>query len=134
MKCRRTALECEVVKYETDKNLEDGFELFSDVVTKGWIIVEHILKVTFPDGRIMCPYISHRRGKTFINVNDYIVLDSDGTKHVCGEDKVWHRFEKLENEPIGQKIFFLPFVLRAHFFLHHGHAPYSNDFVPLTPL
>lgn len=97
MKCRRTALECEVVKYETDKNLEDGFELFSDVVTKGWIIVEHILKVTFPDGRIMCPYISHRRGKTFINLNDYIVLDSDGTKHVCGEDKVWHRFEKLEN-------------------------------------
>lgn len=97
MKYRRSALECNVVKYETDKNLEDGFELFSDVVTKGWIVVDHLKKVTFPDGSIMCPYVSHRRGKTFINENDYIIVDSDGTKHVCGEDKVWSRFEKVED-------------------------------------
>lgn len=97
MKCKRSALECDVIKYEPDKNLEDGFELFTDVVTKGWIIADRLIKITFPDGNIMCPYISHRRGKTFINENDYIIVDSDGTKHVCGEDKVWSRFEKVED-------------------------------------
>lgn len=97
MKCRRSALECEVTKYEHGKNLEDGFELFSDVITKGWIVMEHLVKITSPEGELICPYISHRRGKTFINENDYIIIDSDGTKHVCGEDKVWNRFEKIED-------------------------------------
>ena len=35
MKSRRIPLESEVDKYEVGKGMEDGFELFSDVVTKG---------------------------------------------------------------------------------------------------
>lgn len=96
MKCKRTDLECDVQKYELGKGLEDGFELFSDIVTNGWIKTEHLLKVTREDGSIVCPYITHRRGRNFIWENDYIIIEEDGAKHVCGEDKIWHRFEKLD--------------------------------------
>lgn len=37
MKCRRVEMNADVVKYELGKGLEDGFELWADVVTKGWI-------------------------------------------------------------------------------------------------
>ncbi len=96
MKCRRVPLEAEVVKYEQNKGLEDGFELWSDVVIKGWIVTDTLIKITREDGSIVCPYISHRRGYTFIRYGDYIILDSDGTKHVCGEDKIFHRYEPVE--------------------------------------
>lgn len=94
MKCVRTALEAEVVKYETGKNLEDGFELWSDVVTKGWIVTDSLIKITREDGKIVCPYIRHRRGRTFIAEEDYVIIDADGTKHVCGEDKIFKRYTK----------------------------------------
>lgn len=97
MKCKRIALECEVVKYEVGKNLEDGFERFMDVVTKGWIQTDGIIKVTREDGTLVCPYISQRRGKTFIREGDYIITECDGFRHVCGEDRLWNRFEKLES-------------------------------------
>lgn len=96
MRCRRTGLECEVQKYELGKGLEDGFELFTEVVTKGWIETEHLLRVTREDGSIICPYVQHRRGRNFIWENDYVIIEADGSKHVCGEDKIWHRFEKTE--------------------------------------
>jgi len=96
MKCRRVPLEAEVVKYEQGKGLEDGFELWSDVVTKIWIVSDALIKVTKSDGSIVCPYISHRRGRTFIKNGDYIIIDADGTKHVCGEDKIFSRYEKIE--------------------------------------
>lgn len=96
MRCRRTGLECEVKKYEFGKGMEDGFELFSEVVTKGWIETEHLLCIKREDGSIVCPYIKHRRGRNFIWENDYIITEADGSKHVCGEDKIWKRFEKLE--------------------------------------
>ena len=48
------------------------------------------------DGSIVCPYISHRRGKTFIGEGDYIILDDDGTKHVCGGDKIFQRYEEVK--------------------------------------
>lgn len=70
MKCRRIEMEADVVKYEPGKGLEDGF--------------------------FVCPYITHRRGRTFIHEKDYIIIDADGTKHVCGEDKVFERYEKIE--------------------------------------
>ena len=95
MKCTRTPLVTDVVKYEVGMNLEDGFELFSDVVKKGWIALDNLVKVTREDGSIVCPYISHRRGKTFIQNTDYIVSDPDGTKLVCGADKIWNRYQKL---------------------------------------
>lgn len=96
MKSRRVALAADVNKYETGKGLEDGFELWSEVVTRGWIVTDFLVKVTREDGAIVCPYILNRRGREFIGEGDYIVLDEDGTKHVCGADKIWSRYEKLE--------------------------------------
>ena len=93
MKCRRTPLEAEVVKYEQGMGLEDGFELWSDILTKIWIVTYSMIKVTKEDGSIVCPYISHHRGRTFINEGDYIIIDADGTKHVCGKDKIFTRYE-----------------------------------------
>lgn len=95
MKCRRTPIEAEVVKYEQNKGLEDGYELWSDIVTKIWIVTDSLIKVTRPDGSIVCPYIYHRRGRTFISEGDYIIIDEDGTKHVCGEDKIFKRYEPI---------------------------------------
>ncbi|MBO4909886.1 MAG: hypothetical protein J5476_11480 [Lachnospiraceae bacterium] len=96
MKCRRVPLEADVFKFELGKGLEDGYELYSDVITKTWIVASNLVQVTRPDGSIVCPYISHRRGKTFISEGDYIIVDSDGTKHVCGEDKIFKRYEEVK--------------------------------------
>ena len=96
MKCRRIALESDVEKYEVGKGMEDGFELWADVVTKEWIVADTLVKVTRDSGMIMCPYIMHRRGRTFLREGDYIITDSAGTKHVCGEDKIFTRYQKVE--------------------------------------
>lgn len=96
MKSRRTPLQAEVYQYEVGKGLEDGFELFSDVVTKGWVTTDFLIKIQRQDGTVVCPYILNRRGSTFIGVGDYIVTDEDGTKHVCGGNKIWNRYEKPE--------------------------------------
>ncbi|MGN0142302.1 MAG: hypothetical protein ACI4AD_08730 [Roseburia sp.] len=96
MKCRRTSLDAEVMKYEVGKNLEDGFELWSDVVTKGWIVTDFLVKIKREDGTIVCPYIKNRRGRIFIGEGDYIITQEDGSKYVCGADKIWNRYEKVE--------------------------------------
>ncbi|MFA9465300.1 MAG: hypothetical protein ACERKN_13530 [Velocimicrobium sp.] len=95
MKCVRTALQADVFPYEPDKNLEDGFALFADVITKGWIITDSLVKIKRTTGEVVCPYIQHRRGRTFIGDGDYIILDKDGTKHVCGEDKIFIRYQEI---------------------------------------
>lgn len=100
MKCRRTPIEAEVIKYEAGKGLEDGYELWSDVVTKVWIVTDSLIKVTRPDGSIVCPFIFHRRGRTFIHEDDYIIMDGDGTKHVCGADKIFSRYEPVNLDEI----------------------------------
>ncbi|MCI8338899.1 MAG: hypothetical protein HFH62_09535 [Lachnospiraceae bacterium] len=97
MKCRRVNMEADVLKYELGKGLEDGFELWTDVVTKGWIVTDSLVKMARENGQYVCPYILHRRGRTFINEGDYIITDADGTKHVCGEDKIFTRYEKMES-------------------------------------
>lgn len=96
MKSRRIALDAEVIKYEPGKNIEDGVELWADVVTKGWIVTDFLVKLQKEDGSIVCPYIENRRGRVFIGEGDYIIQDSDGSRHVCGADKIWKRYEKLE--------------------------------------
>lgn len=96
MKCKRIGLISDVVEYEEGKGLEDGYELFSDVVTKGWFITDNLIKVTRENGQIFTPYISHRRGRTFICNGDYVIIDEDGTKHVVGKDKVFNRYKKIE--------------------------------------
>lgn len=95
MKCRRIGLEADVFQFEFDKGFEDGYELWSDVITKGWIVTDHLIKVKQPNGNTYCPYIAHRRGRTFIGENDYIIIDSDGTKHVCCEQKIFNRYEPI---------------------------------------
>lgn len=96
MKCKRIDLEADVYKFEFGRGYEDGYELWYTVVTKGWITTDNLIKVTREDGSIECPYISHNRGRTFIGENDYIIVDSDGTKHVCGGDKVFQRYQPME--------------------------------------
>lgn len=96
MKCIRRPLEAEVAKYELNKGMEDGFELWSDVVIKGWIVTDSLIKIKRENGDIVCPYIVHRRGRTFISENDYIIVEPDGTKHVCGEDKIFERYEEVK--------------------------------------
>ncbi len=96
MKYRRVPMEADVEKYETGRGLEDGFELWSDVVTKGWIVTDTLVKIKRDNGTIVCPYIMDRRGRTFIGEGDYVIVDGDGTKHVCGEDKIFQRYEPME--------------------------------------
>ena len=96
MKCRRVGLVANVFKFEFGKGYEDGYELWSDVVTKGWILTDHLIKVKRDNGTIECPYISHSRGRTFIGQNDYIIIDTDGTKQVCSEEKIFCRYEPIE--------------------------------------
>lgn len=96
MKCTRIALEADVEKYEVGKNMEDGFELLSDVVTKGWIVTDFLVRVKKENGSVVCPYINTRRGRIFIGEGDYVVKDTDGTKHVCGADKIFSRYQKVE--------------------------------------
>lgn len=97
MKSRRTPLTADVVRYEVGKGMEDGVELWSEVVTKGWIVTDFLVKITKEDGSIVCPYILNRRGREFIGNGDYIIIDEDGGKHVCGADKIWQRYEKLDD-------------------------------------
>lgn len=95
MKCKRVGLAADVIKYEAGRGMEDGFAPWSEVVTQGWIVTDFLMKIKKDDGKIVCPYIKNRRGYTFIGEGDYIITDSDGTKHVCGEDKIWKRYEKI---------------------------------------
>lgn len=96
MKCRRTPIEADVEEYRVGEGMEDGFALWSDVVTRSWTNTETLIKVTREDGTIVCPYVMHRRGRTFISEGDYIITDRDGTKHVCGADKIFSRYEKID--------------------------------------
>lgn len=96
MKCIRVAMEADVEQYEVGKGIEDGFELWSDVVTKGWIVTDTLVKVEKENGSIVCPYIEDRRGRIFIGEGDYIITDADGTRHVCGKDKIFKRYQRIE--------------------------------------
>lgn len=95
MRCRRVGLEAEVIKYESGKGLEDGFAPWTDVVTQGWIVTDFLVKLKNESGTIVCPYIKNRWGYIFIGKNDYIIIEEDGSKHVCGADKIWNRYEKV---------------------------------------
>ncbi len=91
-KYRRAPLEVYAQQYEPGKQLEDGFELFSSVVTNGWIVTEGLIKLERPDGSLVCPFVQNRRGLTFIREGDYIICEGAGEKHVCGADKFKERF------------------------------------------
>ncbi len=96
MRCKRISLDAEVVKYSINMGMEDGVEKWTKVLTQGWIVTDNLVKIQCDNGDIVCPYIKNRRGYTFICNGDYIIIEKDGSKHVCGEDKIWSRYEKVE--------------------------------------
>ncbi len=98
MRCQRTPIKATVEKYEIGLHLEDGFEPYTEVVTKGWFVTDNLVKLERPNGLIVSPYINQKRGRTFICEGDYIIIDDDGSKHVCSSDKVFSRYEKIEEE------------------------------------
>ena len=96
MRCYRIGLYADVYEYEPGKGMEDGFEPYHNVVMKGRSVTDNLVKITREDGVMVCPYIKHRRGRTFINEGDYIIIEEDGSKHACGKDKIFKRYQKVE--------------------------------------
>lgn len=91
----RKSLEVQAVQYETGKGLEDGFETFTKVITNGWISPQDLVEITQPDGKIVCPFIENKRGRLFIRKGDYIIIENDNERHVCGGEKFAKRFEEI---------------------------------------
>lgn len=96
MKYLRHSLEVEAVQYELGKGLEDGFQLYTKVLTNGYIATDGLIQVKREDGTIVCPFISNRRGMVFLRDGDYIITEGDGQRHVCGADKFHKRFIPLD--------------------------------------
>ena len=96
MKCMRAAFEVNVEKDEAGQGMEDGVELWTDVVTRGWFVTDSLVQIKKENGAIVCPYILHKRGKTFIAEGDYIITDVDGSRHVCSGDKIFDRYKPIE--------------------------------------
>lgn len=95
-KYTRAPLEVTAMKYELNKGMEDGFRLFTQVVTNEGLNTDNIVKVTREDGSVVCPYVENRRGLVFIRENDYIICEENGEKHVCGEDRFAQRFNEVK--------------------------------------
>lgn len=95
-KYMRSSLEVEAVKYELGKGLEDGFMPWTSVVTNGWIRSDNLIQITREDGVVVCPFVQNRRGLTFLREGDYIIVEKDMERHVCGQDKFFKRFQPVE--------------------------------------
>lgn len=95
-KYERASLIVDAAQYEINKGMEDGFELYTKVVTNGWISPENLIQITRPDGSIVCPFIQNRRGVIFLRQGDYIITENDNERHVCGADKFAKRFKPVE--------------------------------------
>ena len=89
-KYERASLIVTAEQYELDKGLEDGFELYTKVITNGWISTDGLFK-------LVCPFIQNRRGVIFIREGDYIITENDHERHVCGADKFFKRFTPVED-------------------------------------
>ncbi len=92
---KRKPLNVQAVQYEPDKGLEDGFELYTKVITNGWISSDNLIQIKKEDGSIVCPFIENKRGRVFIRQGDYIIYEADSERHVCGDEKFDSRFEKV---------------------------------------
>jgi hypothetical protein len=95
-KYTRIPLEVTAEKYAVGKGMEDGFRLLSQIVTNDGLNTDKIVKITRPDGTIVCPYVQNRRGLVFIEEDDYIICETDNEKHVCGADRFSERFQAIE--------------------------------------
>lgn len=94
---KRTSFTVEAVKYEPGKGLEDGFSLWTEVITDGWIVADGLVKITDDKGQIVCPFIKNRRGVIFIREGDYIIYEDGGERHCCGGDKFADRYHEVED-------------------------------------
>lgn len=92
----RAALNVKAIAYEPGQQLEDGFELWSKVITNGWINNEHLVQIKREDGQLVCPFIENKRGRIFIREGDYIIVEEDNEKHVCGSEKFHLRYKPLD--------------------------------------
>ena len=92
---KRKPLDVQAVQYEPGKGLEDGFELYTNVITNGWIVADNIVQIKKEDGSIVCPFIENKRGRVFIRRGDYIIYEADSERHVCGCEKFNNRFDKV---------------------------------------
>lgn len=95
-KYERASLLVTAKQYELNKGMEDGFELYTKVVTNGWITSDNLIQVKRADGSVVCPFIQNRRGVVFIREGDYIITEGDNERHVCGADKFSQRFRLVE--------------------------------------
>ena len=93
---QRASFLVEAEKYEPGKGMEDGFCLWTDVITKGWISTDGLIKISRPDGSVVCPFIQNRRGMIFIREDDYIIYEEGGERHCCGGDKFHLRFQETD--------------------------------------
>ncbi len=82
--------------YEPGKGMEDGYILWTKVITNGWVSSEGLVRITQEDGQVMCPFIHNRRGMVFIREGDYIIYDDGGERHCCGSDKFPSRYREVE--------------------------------------
>jgi hypothetical protein len=94
-KYTRVPLEVTAEKYEIGKGMEDGFRPLTQVVTSEGLNTDEIIKITRPDGTIVCPYVQNRRGLVFIREDDYIICEAGNEKHVCGADRFHERFKPM---------------------------------------
>ncbi len=94
-KYMRIPFEVSAVKYEIGKGYEDGFKPWAEVITHSLVATEGLVRIEGDGGVILCPYVKSRRGLTFIKEGDYIILESSGDKHCCGEDKFSLRYKEL---------------------------------------
>ncbi len=92
---KRVPLTVTAAPYEIEKGMEDGFRLYSQVITNDGLVLDGLIKVEREDGSIVCPYVRNRRGVVFIHEGDYIICEDGDEKHVCGADKFHLRFKEI---------------------------------------
>ncbi len=97
MRYLRAPLEVEATLYELNKGMEDGFELWTDIITRSCINNQKLIRVTRENGSIVCPYIENRRGRSYIQDGDYIITEMDGNRHVCNGSSFPNRFTPIES-------------------------------------
>ncbi len=91
----RVSFEVHAEQYEPGKGMEDGFETWTDIITHGWFTTDLLVKIEREDGTIVCPYITTKRGRSFIGEGDFIITEGDGERHVCGKHKFYGRFREI---------------------------------------
>lgn len=92
---KRVPLTVTAAQYEVGKGMEDGFHLYSQVITNEGLVADGLIRIRREDGTIVCPYVRNRRGLVFIREGDYIICESN-EKHVCGADRFPQRYEEIE--------------------------------------